>query len=84
MVGSTSLRENSTNILEGEIKPSRNRGCVLKINPKKTRVVVNRILIYQFVDPDLRVEMFFEKEGATEKGGVDFEVGDTGTSAYLY
>ena len=31
--------------------------------------------VTHFVDPDLEVEIFFKKEGATEEGGVDFEVG---------
>ena len=46
-------------------------------------MVVNRITIYQFVDPDLRVEIFCIKEGATEKWGIDFEVGDIDVSTYL-
>ena len=39
--------------------------------------------IYHFVDPDLGVEVFFEKEGVTEKGGVDFEIRDWGNFAHL-
>ena len=31
--------------------------------------------VTHFVDPDLEVEICFKKEGATEEGGVDFEVG---------
>ena len=42
------------------------------------------MLIYHFVDPGLRVETFFEKDEAVENGGVDFEIGDRGTSAPLY
>ena len=42
------------------------------------------MFIYHIVDPDLRVEIFFEKEGTAKNGGVDFEVGDIGTSAHLY
>ena len=30
------------------------------------------------VDSDLGVEMFFKKQGATEKGEVDFEIGNWG------
>ena len=30
--------------------------------------------VTHFVDSDLEVEIFFKKEGATEEGGVDFEV----------
>ena len=38
------------------------------------------MLIYHFVDPGLRVETFFEKDEAGENGGVDFKIGDRGTS----
>ena len=41
------------------------------------------MFIYHFVDPDLRVETFFEKDEAAETGGVHFEIGDIGTSAQL-
>ena len=30
------------------------------------------------------IEIFLKKEGATEKGGLDFEIGDLGTFANLY
>ena len=39
---------------------------------------------YYFVDPDLRVEIFFEKQRAAENGDVDFETGDISTSPHLY
>ena len=42
------------------------------------------MFVYHFPDPALRVEMFFDKEGTEENGGVDFEIRDIGTSAYLY
>ena len=29
-------------------------------------MVINTVFVYHFVDPDLRVKLFFEKEGATE------------------
>ena len=29
------------------------------------------------------IEIFFKKEGATEKGGLDFEIGDLGAFANL-
>ena len=41
------------------------------------------MLVYHFLDPDLRVKIFFKKDEAAENGGVDFEVGDIGTSAHL-
>ena len=40
--------------------------------------------IYHFVDPDPRVETFFEKDEPAENGGVDFEIRDIVTSAHLY
>ena len=45
---------------------------------------MHSMFVYHFVDPDLRVKTFFEKEGEAENGGVDFEIGDIGTSANLY
>ena len=39
---------------------------------------------YHFVDPDLRVDIFFVKEGALKNGSLDFEIGDKGTSTHLY
>ena len=42
------------------------------------------MFVYHFVDPDLRVEIFFKKEGTAENGGIDFEIGDMGISAYSY
>ena len=47
-------------------------------------MVIDSMFIYHFVHPDLRVETFFEKDAAAENGGVDFEIGDIGTSANLY
>ena len=47
-------------------------------------MVIGSMFVYHFVDPDLRIEIFFQKEGATENGGIDFEIGDIGTSAHLY
>ena len=41
------------------------------------------MFVSRFVDPDLRVEIFFGKKGAAENGGVDFEIGDIGNSAHL-
>ena len=34
------------------------------------------MLIYHFIDPDLGVEVFFEKEEVTEQEIVDFEIRD--------
>ena len=42
------------------------------------------MFVYHFVDSDLRVEIFLEKEETTENGSIDFEIGDIGTSAHLY
>ena len=35
-------------------------------------------------NPNLKFEIFFEKGGAAEKEGIGFEIGEPGTSAYLY
>ena len=43
-------------------------------------MVIDSMFIYHFVDPDLRVEIFFEKDETPENGGVDFELGEIGTS----
>ena len=85
----TALRESSTNILEGQIKPSavhiNMRGYILQVNSKKLRsYVINSILVHHFVDSDLRIKIFFEKDGAAKKRGIDFEIGNIDTSAYLY
>ena len=42
------------------------------------------MFVYHFVHPNLRLEIFFEKEGAPGKEEVDFEIGDMGTSTHLY
>ena len=47
-------------------------------------MVIDNMLVYRFVDPDLIIEIFFEKDGAGENGGLDFQIGDIGTSAHLY
>ena len=39
---------------------------------------------YYFIDLKLRVETFFKKEGAAETEGVNFEIGDIGTSTHLH
>ena len=49
-----------------------------------TRVVIDSIFVYHFVDPDMRVEIIFRKEETSENGGIDFEIGDTGTSVHWY
>ena len=47
-------------------------------------MVIDSMFVYHFVDPDLRVEIIFRKEGTVENGGIDFEIGDIGTSAHWY
>ena len=39
------------------------------------------MFVYHFVDPDMKVETFSEKDEVAENGGVDFEIGDIGTSS---
>ena len=68
MMRYTDLRKNQRNTLERS----------------RTRIAINSMFIYHFVDPDLRVETFFKKDQAAENGGVDFEIGDIGTSAHLF
>ena len=42
------------------------------------------MFVYHFVDPDLRIEIFFKNKGAAEYVGVDFKIGGTNTSSHLY
>ena len=42
------------------------------------------MFVYHLVDPNLRVEILFKKEGAAENEDVDFEIGDISTLAHLY
>ena len=42
------------------------------------------MFVYHFVEPDLKVETFLEKDEAAEIGGVDFEIWDISTSVHLY
>ena len=42
------------------------------------------MLVYHFVDPDLRVEIIFRKERTAENGGIDFQIVDTDTSTHWY
>ena len=46
--------------------------------------VPSTVCVYHFVDRDLRVKIFFEKEEAAKDRGVYFEIEDTDTSAHLY
>ena len=50
----------------------------------RVRVVVDSMFLYHFVDPDLRVEVIFRKEGRAENGWIEFEIGDIGNSAHWY
>ena len=42
------------------------------------------MFVYHFVDPDLRVEIFFEKEGVAGNGSDGFEIKDKATSEDLH
>ena len=44
--------------------------CLSKICP------VNTMFIKYLVDPDLRVDIFFKKNGTTGKRDIDFEIWD--------
>ena len=41
------------------------------------------MFVYYFVGPDLRNEIIFRKERTAESGGIDFEIVDIDTSAYI-
>ena len=45
------------------------RECILEVNPKGSGWFV-----YHFVDPDLGVELFFEKKRPTQGEGVDVKI----------
>ena len=38
-------------------------------------MVIDGMFMYNFVDSDLKVETNFRKEGTTENGGIDSEIG---------
>ena len=38
-------------------------------------MVIDTMFVYHFVYRNLRVEILFEKERATDRGGFDFEIG---------
>ena len=46
--------------------------------------IIHNIFAYPFVDLDLRVRTFFEKDGETKNRDVEFETGNIDTSAHLY
>ena len=40
------------------------------------------MFVHHFVDSGLRVEIIFRKERAAANRGIDFEIGDIGTSTH--
>ena len=50
-------------------------GSFLEVNSKGL-ASNQQMHFYHFVDLDLAVTFIFEKEGAREKGGVNFKMGD--------
>ena len=42
------------------------------------------MFVKHFVDPDLKAEIIFRKEGTAENEGIDFEIGRIGTSLHWY
>ena len=38
-------------------------------------MVIDSIFVYHLVDPDLKVDVIFRKEGTDENGEVDFKMG---------
>ena len=47
-------------------------------------MIIDSMFVYHFADPELRIEMFFQKEGTAENGGVDFEIVYIGISGHLH
>ena len=47
-------------------------------------MVIDSMFVHHFVNPDLRVEIIFRKDGIAENGGIDFEIVDIDTSAHWY
>lgn len=46
-------------------------------------MVNDTMFAHHFLDLNLAAEIFFEKEGTKEKGGVNLEIVDLGTYAHL-
>ena len=42
-------------------------------------MIIESMFVYHFLNPDLRVEIIFRKEGTAENGGIDFEIRDMAT-----
>ena len=42
------------------------------------------MIVYYFVDPELRVEIIFRKERTAESGRIDFEIVNMDTSVHWY
>ena len=57
------------------------RRYIIEVNSEGLRW---KLTVSHFVNPDLRVEIFFKKEGEVGNGGTHSEIGDVGTSAHLY
>ena len=57
------------------------RRYIIEVNSEGLRW---KLTVSHFVNPDLRVEIFFKKEGKVGNGGTHSEIGDIGTSAHLY
>ena len=47
-------------------------------------MVIDSMFFYDFVDPDLSVEIIFRKKRTAENGKIDFEIVDIDTSAHWY
>ena len=47
-------------------------------------MIIDTMFVHYFVDPDLGVEIFFEKEESKEKRNITLEIVDLGTTAHLY
>ena len=49
------------------------RGCTLVGYLRRARVVIDSMFVYHFVDPDLKVEIIFRKEGTAENRDIDWK-----------
>ena len=73
MVTYTALNENWENFLE---RDKGLKGSRPKVSLRLMKVCNQELIqLFLFSEPDQKIEIFFEKEGAAEESNVDFEIG---------
>ena len=73
MVTYTALNENWENFLE---RDKGLKGSRPKVSLRLMKVCNQELIqLFLFFEPDQKIEIFFEKEGAAEESNVDFEIG---------